>query len=86
MKYKNRLLEKKIIELFQYFPVVAVLGARQTGKSTLIENLFKDKIQTIVFDPVVDIGNARNDPDFFLQNVTTPAFLDEIQYATQLLN
>jgi predicted AAA+ superfamily ATPase len=86
MKYKNRLIEEKIIELFQYFPVVAVLGARQVGKSTLIENLYKDKIKTIVFDPVVDIGNARNDPDFFLQNIATPAFLDEIQYAPELLN
>ncbi len=86
MKYKNRLIEEKIIELFQYFPVVAVLGARQVGKSTLIENLYKDKIKTIVFDPVVDIGNARNDPDFFLQNTATPAFLDEIQYAPELLN
>jgi len=29
MKYKNRLLEKKLVELFKYYPVVAVLGARQ---------------------------------------------------------
>ncbi len=86
MDYKNRLIEKKIIELFKYFPVVAVLGARQVGKSTLIENLFKDKLTTIVFDPVVDIGNARSDPDFFLQNIETPAFLDEVQYAPELLN
>ncbi|MBW2737891.1 MAG: hypothetical protein JRE64_03370 [Deltaproteobacteria bacterium] len=69
MKYKNRLLEKKLVELFKYYPVVAVLGARQVGKSTLVENLFRDKIRTVVFDPVVDVGNAREDPDFFLQNI-----------------
>jgi len=86
MDYKKRLLEKKIIELFQYYPVVAVLGARQVGKSTLVENLFGHSIKTVVFDPVVDIGNARKDPDFFLQNIQTPAFLDEIQYAPELLN
>ncbi|MDM8535423.1 ATP-binding protein [Desulfobacterales bacterium HSG17] len=86
MEYKKRLLEKTILELFNYYPVVAVLGARQVGKSTIVENLFKDRIQTIVFDPVIDIGNARNDPDFFLQNISTPAFLDEIQYAPELLN
>ncbi len=48
--YKNRIIEKKLTELFAYYPVVAV------------------------FDPVVDIGNARQDPDFFLQNNKTPAF------------
>ncbi len=86
MDYKNRLIEKRVTELFKHFPVVAVLGARQVGKSTLIENLFKNRIRTVVFDPVVDIGNARSDPDFFLQNTTTPAFLDEVQYAPELLN
>ncbi len=83
--YKNRLIENKLKELFTYFPVVAVLGARQVGKSTLVENLFSNKISTTVFDPVVDIKNARHDPDFFLQNTRTPAFFDEIQYAPELL-
>ena len=83
--YKSRLIEKRVLELFAHFPVVAVLGARQVGKSTLVENLFSEKVTTTVFDPVVDIGNARQDPDFFLQNTQTPAFLDEIQYAPELL-
>ena len=83
--YKNRIIEKKLTELFAYYPVVAVLGARQVGKSTLVENLFADVASTTVFDPVVDIGNARQDPDFFLQNNKTPAFFDEVQYAPELL-
>lgn len=86
MNYKKRHVEDRVTELFMYYPVVAVLGARQVGKTTLIENLFKNRIQSVVFDPVVDIGNARSDPDFFLQNISTPAFLDEIQYAPELLN
>ena len=85
MNYYPRLLEPKVIELFKHFPVVAVLGARQVGKSTLIENLFENELNTVVFDPVQDIGNAREDPDFFLQNNPTPLFLDEIQYAPELL-
>ncbi len=83
--YKRRLLEEKIIELFQYYPVLAVLGARQVGKSTLVENLFGNKVESIVFDPVVDVENARQDPEFFLQNHPPPVFLDEIQYAPELL-
>lgn len=43
-------------------------------------------METIVFDPAEDIGNARQDPDFFLQNHPPPLFLDEIQYAPELLS
>ncbi|WP_319525167.1 ATP-binding protein [uncultured Desulfosarcina sp.] len=80
------MIEDRLVELFQFYPVVAVLGARQVGKSTLVENLFSGQVSTTVFDPVVDIGNVRQDPDFFLQNVTPPAFFDEVQYAPELLN
>jgi len=38
MEYKKRIIEKKLIELFRYYPVIAVLGARQVGKSTLVCN------------------------------------------------
>jgi len=85
MIYKHRLIEQKVLDLFQHFPSIAVIGARQVGKTTLIENLFKDQISVTTFDPVVDIGGAREDPDFFLQNISTPAFLDEVQYAPELL-
>ena len=83
--YRPRLIEYKLIELFRYYPIVAVLGARQVGKSTLVGNLFGNTVDSIVFDPVVDVGNARQDPEFFLQNNPPPVFLDEIQYAPELL-
>ncbi len=83
--YKPRLLEKKLVELFRYYPVVAVLGAKQVEKTTLVENLFRNQVDTVVFDPVVDIENARQDPEFFLQNHPPPVFFDEIQYAPELL-
>lgn len=86
MDYKKRIIEEKLSELFQFYPIVAILGARQVGKSTLVENLFQDNVSTTVFDPVVDVGSARQDPDFFLQNINSPAFFDEIQYAPELLS
>ncbi len=85
MKYLNRMIEAKIKEWFKHYPVLLVTGARQVGKSTLVDNLFKDSVTKIVFDPVQDVSNAREDPDFFLQNIKLPAFLDEIQYAPELL-
>lgn len=70
--------------MFKNFPVVVVTGARQIGKSTLLENVFPE-IEMIVFDPVVDIKDARKDPDFFLDNHPCPLILDEIQYAPELV-
>jgi hypothetical protein len=58
------MIEARLTKLFQYYPVVAVLGARQAGKSTFVETVFSGTISVTVFDPVVDIGNARQDPDF----------------------
>jgi predicted AAA+ superfamily ATPase len=85
MEYLKRSLEDKVLEAFRYFPVVTVQGARQTGKTTMIEQLPIDGLRTVTFDPVQDIGGARRDPDFFLQNQTCPVFLDEIQYAPELI-
>jgi uncharacterized protein len=85
MKYKKRHLESKILELFKYFPCVAVLGARQVGKSTIVEHLPIKNLKTVVFDPVQDVLGARKDPDLFFQNQPCPLFLDEVQYAPELL-
>lgn len=71
--------------MFENFPVVVITGARQTGKSTLLENVFPE-IEMIVFDPVVDIKDARKDPDFFLDNHRSPLILDEIQFAPELVS
>jgi predicted AAA+ superfamily ATPase len=83
-RYQPRFIEKRLVELWSHFPIVAVLGARQVGKSTLVRHVLDKKIKTVVFDPVQDVGGARHDPDLFLQNNPPPLFLDEIQYAPEL--
>ena len=84
MKYKNRILSTKIAQLARHFPVVVVTGARQVGKSTLLRHTFPD-LKSIVFDPVLDINNARQEPEIFLDNHPSPVILDEIQYAPELV-
>ena len=37
MKYINRTIEQKIDEMKYNFPVILITGARQSGKSTLLE-------------------------------------------------
>ncbi len=86
MKYKERLLTARLQRLVQTFPVVVISGARQVGKSTLLDHVFPANTDCVVFDPVVDVENAREDPDLFLDNhPRAPLLLDEIQYAPELV-
>lgn len=79
--YRERLLTQRLLALADAFPAVVVTGARQVGKSTLLQHVYGNRADVIVFDPVVDVENARRDPDLFLDNHKTPLVLDEIQYA-----
>ncbi len=84
-QYYYRFLSEKIKKLFDHFSVVIVSGARQVGKSTLLEHCFP-QLKRIVFDPVIDVENARKDPDLFLSLSPPPVILDEIQYAPELVS
>ena len=84
MNFKKRILADKLHRMLSRFAVVVVSGARQVGKSTLLRHELPDW-EAVVFDPVVDVGNARRDPDLFLDNHPSPLILDEIQYAPELV-
>lgn len=83
--YTYRFLTNHLLSLADHFPVVVLSGARQVGKTTLLANVFGEKTEMVVFDPIQDIGNARQDPDLFLDNHPAPVILDEIQYAPELV-
>jgi len=82
--YRTRLAEKRLKRLAQHFKVVLVTGARQVGKTTLLNHVLPD-MRAIVFDPVLDVYGAREDPDLFLDSFPSPLILDEIQFAPELL-
>lgn len=84
MTYKERAVSGKLANLVSHFPVVVVSGARQVGKSTLLKHQFP-KWDRVVFDPVIDVGNARLDPELFLNNHPSPLILDEIQYCPEVV-
>ncbi len=84
MEFKKRIYENQIINLTKFFKVILLAGARQVGKSSLLNHLFPD-IQSFVFDPLQDLYGAKKDPDLFLKNFKAPLILDEIQFAPELL-
>lgn len=84
MKYLGRHLEERLLRHAGLFKTVLLAGARQVGKSTLLQHVFPE-IKAVVFDPVQDIYGAREDPDRFLETFGSPLILDEVQYAPELL-
>ncbi len=84
--YIGRHISQKLQNLAKHFPILVLSGARQVGKSTLLNHLFGKKCRTVVFDPTADVENARRDSDLFLQNNPPPLILDEIQFAPELVS
>ncbi|MCL2471704.1 MAG: AAA family ATPase, partial [Propionibacteriaceae bacterium] len=85
MTYIPRASEPTATKISETFPVLVVTGARQVGKSTMLQHM-ADQTRTVV---TLDDPNARllarTDPGLFLQRYTPPLLIDEIQYAPQLL-
>ncbi|HOZ47828.1 MAG TPA: ATP-binding protein [Candidatus Hydrogenedentes bacterium] len=67
------------------YPVVTILGPRQSGKTTLARMTFPDKPYYSLEDPDVRTA-AEEDPRGFLDQVREGAILDEIQRLPTLLS
>jgi len=68
-------------------PVVLLNGARQTGKSTLVQSLIGDSgANYLTFDDSTVTAAAAADPQGFLDRFSGPIILDEIQRVPQLFN
>lgn len=80
-----RILSKKITEAAKKMPVVAVTGPRQSGKSTLIQQLFPNYTY-VNLEEIEKRRFAKDDPRGFLKNVGEYAILDEIQHIPDLLS
>ena len=78
-------IETQLIKLFKQYPIITILGARQTGKSTLVRHAFNNK--PYVNLEALDIQeSARNDPRSFLEEYPDGAILDEVQNVPELLS
>jgi hypothetical protein len=83
--YITRTLEAKLKDQSEQFPILLVTGARQVGKTTLLQHIGgKDRVYVTLDDPLI-ATLAREDPALFIQRFPPPVLIDEIQYAPQLL-
>jgi predicted AAA+ superfamily ATPase len=65
-------------------PVVMVTGARQSGKSTLVQSTELEGRQYLTFDDVGVLAAAKADPIGFLSGLGPKVTLDEIQHVPEL--
>ncbi|MBQ3372408.1 MAG: ATP-binding protein [Oscillospiraceae bacterium] len=82
--YYHRQLERKILEIAKEFACITLYGARQTGKSTMIRNLFPE-YEYITLDNSKERILASDDPELFLDAHSTPLIIDEIQKVLALM-
>jgi uncharacterized protein len=83
MSYIKRTITESIHYLLSAFPVVAVLGARQVGKSTLIRHILPDA-EFFDLERDDDYFRINNDPRLLLQEIDRPIIFDEAQLSTRL--
>ena len=81
----QRAAESELRALASQYKAVAVVGPRQSGKTTLVRWVFKDK-------PYINLENpdtrlfATDDPSAFLSNYPNGAILDEAQRVPELFS
>jgi predicted AAA+ superfamily ATPase len=77
--------EKELQLLSAQFKAVAVTGPRQSGKTTLVKKVFKEKAYVNLENP--DLRQfAGEDPRGFLSNYPDGAILDEVQRVPELFS
>lgn len=82
--YYHRQLEQKIKESADEFACITLYGARQTGKSTMIRNIFPD-FEYVTLDNSRERILATDDPELFLDAHSVPLIIDEIQKVPTLM-
>ena len=81
----DRQIEKELSLLKDEFPIIAILGPRQSGKTTLSKKVFKD-YEYVSFEDYDVREFAENDPRGFLDRYKEHIIFDEIQRVPKIIS
>lgn len=76
-------VEPRLARSVRTRPVVVLVGARQTGKTSTLRRLFPD-FSFVSLDLPTEAEQAEQEPSAFLRRHPAPAIFDEAQYAPGL--
>ena len=92
---ENRNIEPKLLEMAEKFPVIAITGPRQSGKTTLAKKLFADHAYLVwlgvqAWRTTLENPETRefaiSDPKGFLAQFTEGVIIDEVQHVPELFS
>ena len=76
MNYITRHMESTVKNADRTFKALLVTGARQVGKSTILQHTFPQRTYVTFDDPLL-LAQAKNEPGLFFRNHPYPITLDE---------
>lgn len=84
MNEVKREIENELKRCAEFFPVVTILGPRQSGKTTLARSFFSSYQYVNLEDPEI-FDFAQNDINAFFESLKIPVIIDEVQRLPKLL-
>jgi predicted AAA+ superfamily ATPase len=81
----HRAITEKVIELIDKFPIIAITGPRQSGKTTL-SKMIKPDYKYVNLENLSNREFAQNDPIGFLTTYKNGVIIDEIQNVPSLFS
>ncbi len=85
MKPLERDIAPKILTALSQYPIIAITGPRQSGKTTLCK-MIKPHFTYVNLEDLSTREFAKSDPKGFLKTYSKNIIIDEIQYAPDLLS
>ena len=86
MEFIHRHISDDVQEALEDRPVVLITGARQTGKSTLVQQLCQKRNMTyLTLDDLTLLAAVQNDPAGFVSGLKGQTAIDEVQRVPDLL-
>lgn len=85
MKIFSRAIEKQLHEASRYFSALVLSGPRRAGKTFLLRRAFPKASCHLLEDPDV-LVRIKADPRGWLEEIKTPAIIDEVQNALELFS
>lgn len=81
----NRDISYKLSEISKQVPVVTIIGPRQSGKTTLVKECFKEYNYVNLEDPMNRML-AKEDYIGFFETYKEPLIIDEVQRVPEILS
>ena len=82
--YRHREAEATLLSLMRQFKVVLVTGARQVGKTTMLQHVLPEDFRYVTLDDPRAGVLAREDPVLFFDANRLPVAVDEVQRVPEL--